>query len=265
MRMADTTLYDRALLRVGGDDARPFLQGLVTQDALTLAENAPRWSGLLTPQGKALFDFLLWADGPHDVLIDCEAAAADALLRRLALYRLRRKLVLEKDDSRRVHWCADAADAPAQAPRDPRLAALGFRWLAPADRDDGDAGAAWRAHRLAQGVPEGTAELGSDKTLWLETNAEELNGVHYAKGCYIGQENTARMHYRAKVSRRLVVVPLAASEPERQRAAFPDLGLALDHRRVEDMTGLTLPPWQAAAIAPAEAETPATPETGAGA
>ncbi len=247
--MSHTTLYDRALLHVGGEEARPFLQGLVTQDVLGLTEGQPRWSGLLTPQGKALFDFLLWADGPQDVLIDCEAGAADALLRRLSLYRLRRKVVLERDMTRQVHWSATAPDTPL----DPRLPELGHRWLAPAAADDGDASAAFRAYRLSLGVTEGTEELGSDQTLWLEANAGELNGVDYRKGCYVGQENTARMHYRSKVNRRLVVVPLAASDPKRQRLALPDLGLAIDHRRVEDMGGLALPGWLADALAEQEA------------
>src|SRR3546814_11873537 len=86
------------------------------------------------------------------------------------------------------------------------------RWLAPADAASADHAAAWRAHRLGLGVTEGIAELGSDQTLWLEANAEELNGVDFRKGCYVGQENTARMHYRSKVNRRLVVVPLAQAE-----------------------------------------------------
>lgn len=248
MRMADTTILDRALIRVGGADARPFLQGLVTQDCLTLAGGEPRWSGLLTPQGKALFDFLLWADGPEDLLLDCEAAAADALLRRLMLYRLRRKVVLERETGQDVHWTPEGSAQGIGKPLDPRLAALGHRWLAPVAERDGDASAAFRAHRLALGVPEGQAELGSDQTLWLETNAQELNGVHYRKGCYIGQENTARMHYRSKVNRRLVVLPLALSDPKRQRLALPDLGLAIDLRRVEDMAGLPLPAWQAEAV-----------------
>lgn len=240
--MTVTTLKDRALIRLSGEEARPFLQGLLSQDVLSLEAGAPRWAGLLTPQGKALFDFMLWADG-DDVLIDCEATQADALAKRLTLYRLRRKVGIAREDALAVHWAMDAADKP----HDPRLPALGHRWLAPADA--GDASAAYRAHRLSLGVAEGVAELGSDKTLWLEANARELNGVDFAKGCYVGQENTARMHYRGKVNRRLVVVPIAQSDPARQMAAYPDLGLAVDHRRVEDMAALRLPAWLADAIA----------------
>ena len=244
--MTDTSLKDRALLHIFGEDARPFLQGLITQDVLHLKQNEARWSGLLTPQGKTLFDFFLWGHG-RGVLIDCEAEQADALAKRLIVYRLRRKVEIAREEHLAVHWAIDATDKPL----DPRLPEVGHRWLAPSG--EGDTSAAYRAHRLSLGVTEGVQEIGSDKTLWLEANAEELNGVDYTKGCYVGQENTARMHYRSKVNRRLVVVPIALSDPARQMIAYPDLGLAVDHRRVEDMGSLTLPDWQAAAIADAPA------------
>lgn len=247
-RMADTTLHDRAVLRLSGEEARPFLQGLVTQDVLTLEVSQPRWSGLLTPQGKALFDFILWGEADGDVLIDCEAAQADALARRLTLYRMRRKVTIGRDDALHVHWALAAQDGP----RDPRLSALGYRWLSP--EDDGDASAIFRAHRLSLGVLEGAAELGQDQTLWLEANAEELNGVDYRKGCYVGQENTARMHYRNKVNRRLVVVPIDRADEGRQRLALPDLGLSVEHRRVDDLTDVPLPQWLADAVAEPAAE-----------
>ena len=97
-------------------------------------------------------------------------------------------------------------------------------------------------------MTEGVAELGSDKTLWLECNAAELNGVSFAKGCYVGQENTARMNYRSKVNRRLVVVP-ADAPGARTRIRYPELGLAVEHRRVEDLGDALLPDWLARARA----------------
>ncbi len=230
-------LADRALIRLAGEDVRGFLQGLVTQDVLTLDAPAPRWGALLTPQGKALFDFLLWADGDA-ILIDCEAAEADALSRRLAMYRLRRPITIERVAGA-VHW---ALDGPLGTP-DPRLPELGKRWLGL----PGDPAAGWHAHRLSLGVTEGVAELGQDKTLWLEANAAELNGVSFAKGCYVGQENTARMHYRAKVNRRLVVAPLAPAG-ERTRAVYPDLGLMVELRRVEALGDAIVPDWLTAAL-----------------
>ncbi len=223
--MPATTLRDRAVLRLSGEGVRDFLQGLVTGD---VTGALPVWAGLLTPQGKALFDFVLWAGG-DDVLVDCEAAQADALSRRLTLYRLRRPIAIARDEALAVHW---APGGPEGVP-DPRLAALGRRWIAPAG--EGDASAGWLAHRLTLGVTEGVAELGSDRTLWLEANARELGGVSFTKGCYVGQENTARMHHRAKVNRRLVVEPVVGDPGEAARAWYPEAGLAVFLRRVAEI------------------------------
>ncbi|EGD59777.1 aminomethyl transferase [Novosphingobium nitrogenifigens DSM 19370] len=240
---APSRLFDRALVRLSplepGEDVAAFLQGLVTND---VTGPLPVWTGLLTPQGKALFDFLVWREG-DDLLLDCEAGSADALAKRLSLYRLRRRIAIARDESLAVHWLPQGEDAPETASPDPRLADLGLRWIAPASSRDEAADAAWQAHRLALGVPEGQAEIGSDATLWLETNATDLAGVSFTKGCYVGQENTARMNWRQKVNRRLVVVPLDQSRPERQRAAYPALGLAVDHLRVEDIPETLVPAW----------------------
>ena len=261
--MPATTLTDRALIRLSGEDVRGFLQGLVTND---VTGALPVWAALLTPQGKCLFDFLIWADG-DDLLIDCEHAAAGDLAKRLTLYRLRRKIVIEREPELCVHWLppphrhpregGDPSDEPStrndgsSVPHeqvmgsrlrgndegakttDPRLPALGHRWLAPAS--EGAADDAYRAHRLSLGVTEGMAELGSGQTLWLECNAAELNGVSFTKGCYVGQENTARMNWRAKVNRRLVVLPLVEADPKRQMHAYPDLGLSVEQSRVENI------------------------------
>jgi folate-binding protein YgfZ len=132
---------------------------------------------------------------------------------------------------------------------DPRLPELGCRWLAP----PGEASEGWLAHRLRHGVTEGVAELGQDKTLWLECNAAELNGVSFSKGCYVGQENTARMNWRQKVNRRLVVVPADAPGP-RTRVHYPALGLAVEHRRADDLGAAIIPPWLAPALVPAPSE-----------
>lgn len=232
--MSGTTLIDRAVLRLSGADVRGFLQGLVTND---VSGALPVWAGLLTPQGKALFDFILWPDD-NDVLIDCEAVQADALARRLSLYRLRRTIAIERD-AVAVHWSPEGK----QGVPDPRLPELGFRWLGPPD----EPAPGWQQHRLGLGVTEGVAELGSGETLWLECNARELGGVSFAKGCYIGQENTARMHHRSKVNRRLVVAPLGQAG-DRTRATFPDLGLMVEHRRVDALGDAIIPSWLAAAL-----------------
>jgi folate-binding protein YgfZ len=233
----NTMLADRSVIRVSGDDPRGFLQGLVTADTAALAPGAPVWGALLSPQGKALFDFILWADG-DDVLIDVEAAQAEALVRRLTLYRLRRTIAIAITDLA-VHWSrSDETGVP-----DPRLASLGHRWLGPTAAT----APGWLAHRLSLGVTEGVAELGNGETLWLECNAGELHGVSYTKGCYVGQENTARMHHRSKVNRRLVVAPLG--EPtDRTRATYPELGLMIEHRRVDALGNALIPDWLAVAL-----------------
>jgi folate-binding protein YgfZ len=212
----------------------------VTNDLDLLADGGPIWAGLLTPQGKALFDFILWAQD-KDVLVDCEKDVAPELERRLSMYRLRRAITIATDSEIAVHW------SPAGEPGipDPRLAKLGKRWLGPSGEP---ADEAWLAHRLSLGVTEGRAELGSDKILWLETNAAELNGVSFTKGCYVGQENTARMHHRSKVNRRLVVIPTTEPGP-RATAHYPQLGLAVEHRRIDNLDDAIIPDWLESALA----------------
>jgi folate-binding protein YgfZ len=243
--MANTTLNDRALIRLSGEDVRGFLQGLVTNDT---SGNLPVWAALLTAQGKALFDFLIWGDG-DDILIDCEREAAEALTKRLTLYRLRRVIAITAETGLMVHWAPEGDVGVA----DPRYFGLGQRWLAPPDAGEG-VDAAWRAHRLALGVTEGRAELGDGTTLWLECNAVELDGVSFTKGCYVGQENTARMNWRQKVNRRLVVVPLAEADAKRQVVAYPDLGLSVEHRRVETIDAAHAPEWMRPALGASDAD-----------
>ena len=233
--MPATTLTDRAIVRLSGEDVRGFLQGLVTSD---VAGELPVWTGLLTPQGKCLFDFLVWADG-DDLLLDCEAEAADDLVKRLSIYRLRRPIRIERDAALAVHWSRELEDGQP----DPRLYALGRRWLATAS----EAASGWLEHRLLLGVCEGRAELGD--LLWLECNAAELNGVSFTKGCFVGQENTARMNWRQKVNRRLVVVPTSEESP-RTRVVYDDLGLSVEHRRADDLDGAIISAWLEEALAP---------------
>ena len=176
-------------------------------------------------------------------MIDCEAAQADALVRRLTLYRLRRAITIGREPALAVHWVPDGEAGVL----DPRLPALGRRWLAPPTA----AADGWPAHRLALGVAEGVAELGTDRTLWLECNAVELGGVSFTKGCYVGQENTARMNWRQKVNRRLVVLRTDTDPGEAARVWHLALGLAVVQRRVETIAGdpaLVKPDWLLAAL-----------------
>lgn len=269
-------LRDRAIIRLSPtsaeEDVGAFLQGLVTND---VEQDVCVYTALLSPQGKVLFDFfvepeyvriataksevqsspLSWllprwwrkADAKlfepayeksGDFLIDCEASQAEALIRRLSLYRLRKAIAIQLDPTLGVWW--DYENWHDGWP-DTRFPGLGHRGISKFDPKVPDGSALFRQRRLKWGVCEGHAELGD--LLWLECNAAELNGVSFTKGCYVGQENTARMNWRAKVNRRLVVVPLADSDPARQRAAYPDLGLAVDHRRIEDIKPEWRPAW----------------------
>lgn len=237
--MAHERLFSRAVVRVApeteSEDAAGFLQGLLTND---VTGALPVYAGLLTAQGKTLFDMIVWPGSHGSILLDCEAGAAEDLVRRLSLFRLRRKIAIEIDPSLGVFWQAELGDGGAP---DPRLHALGQRWIATISDSDIATDEAWLKHRLSLGVPEGRAELGD--VLWLETNAAELNGVSFSKGCYVGQENTARMNWRRKVNRRVLIVPLDRSDEKRRKAAYPELGYAVDHLRVEDADPALLPEW----------------------
>ena len=135
--MPATTLTDRAVIRLSGEDVRGFLQGLVTSD---VTGDLPVWAGLLTPQGKCLFDFIIWSDG-EDLLLDCEADAADDLTKRLSIYRLRRPITIARDESLAVQWSATelseltkihlrkSGAGSTEVFRDPRLPELGYRWI----------------------------------------------------------------------------------------------------------------------------------------
>lgn len=198
-------LEDRAVLAVAGTDAAAFLQGLVTHDVALLAPAAPLFAGLLSPQGKALFDFHLHAGDDGTVLVDVAATRADALLKRLTMYRMRKAVTLARRDDLAV--LAAWGDAAHGRPADARLPSLGARWIGIAGAAPAGA-AAHDAMRHDVGVPD-SADIGEDQLLWLETGADLLNGVSFTKGCYVGQENTARMHHRDKVRRRLVPATLA--------------------------------------------------------
>jgi hypothetical protein len=150
--------------------------------------------------------------------------------------------VIALDESIAVHWSPDGSEGVA----DPRLTQLGRRWLATA----GEPASGWLEHRLRLGVCEGRSEL--SEVLWLECNAAELNGVSFTKGCFVGQENTARMNWRGKVNRRLVVVPRADEGP-RTRVLHEELGLAVEHRRIDNLDGALIPDWLEPALAGAKA------------
>jgi folate-binding protein YgfZ len=212
-------LPDRALLRISGPDAAGFLNPLVSSDVA--AVGAAAYAALLTPQGKFLHDFLIYTAGEGDLLVDVAADRRPDLKRRLTLYRLRAKVELAELDG----WQGYALFGSGQAPEvgkdavlfvDPRLPALGWRlWLPTgvAPPLTITSSAAYEAHRIGLGVPDGVRDIEVDKGLLLENHFEALNGVDFRKGCYIGQELTARTKYRGLLKKQLYKVSGAGDLP----------------------------------------------------
>ncbi len=241
-------LLNRAIVTVApadpAEDAVAFVQGLVTNDVTKATATRPVYAGLLTAQGKMQFDFLIWAHtfehGPG-LLLDCEKALADELVKRLSLYRLRRKIDIAVDPQLCVVWAPPGSEEEEAKGNDPRLPELGFRSVLNSPYNKEGVDQKYLEHRLAHGVAEGRGELGD--LLWLETNAGDLNGVSFEKGCYIGQENTARMNWRSKVNRRVMVVPMEVSDPKRRKAIYRSVGLAVDHMRVDSIPRGLVPEW----------------------
>ena len=200
-------LESRALIRVSGPDARPFLHNLLTQDVETLAPGELRFGALLSPPGRLLFDLFLWGESDA-VVLDVAADRRDALLQRLAMYRLRAQVTVEADD--RPVFTAWGGDLPGGFVADPRAPGLGGRGLGSgpatnASEDD------WQAHRLSVGVPDPTSDTISDKTYVIEANFDLLNGIDFQKGCYVGQETTSRMKRRGVIKTRML--PIAFDGP----------------------------------------------------
>jgi tRNA-modifying protein YgfZ len=208
-------LRDRGLVRVAGPDARKLLNGLVTNDLDKLDAQSAIHAGLLTPQGKILFDFFVVKAGGDALLLDIARASAEALIKRLTMYKLRAAVTIEAAPADLVvgaMW-GDAARVPAGviAYPDPRLAAMGQRFIAPAGRvseipasqaDD----AAYHAHRIMLGVPEGGLDYAFADAFPHEALFDQLHGVDFDKGCYVGQEVVSRMEHRGTARNRIVTV-----------------------------------------------------------
>jgi folate-binding protein YgfZ len=220
--MPRTVLPDRGVVSIAGADAVKFLQGLVSNDVAATARG-PVWAALLTPQGKWLADFFIVRDGDR-LLLDCERAQASLLVQQLGRFRLRAKVAIADESAAWdvvVVW--DAAAPAGLGGRDPRLPEAGWRVLRPAGGVAGDADAAeYDLHRLRLGLPDGSRDLESGRTVLLEAGFDELNGVSWTKGCYMGQELTARTKYRGLVKRRLVPVVVEGPLPAAGTPALLD-------------------------------------------
>lgn len=234
-------LPGRAVLSVTGADRVGFLQGLVSNDVALAAPGRAVWAALLSPQGKWLADFFILAAGER-LLLDCEAAGAEDLARRLARFRLRAKVAVAAEPWL-VHAAWDglsAIPADAVAAPDPRLPEAGWRILASSGFSVTASAADYDRHRLALGLPDGSRDMEADKSVLLEAGFDELNGVSWSKGCYMGQELTARTKYRGLVKRRLLPVTADGALPAPGAPVLRD-GVEVGQMRSGDgMSGLAL-------------------------
>ena len=202
-------LDDRALIRVSGPDARAFLQGLLTQDVETLAPGELRFGALLSPPGRLLFDLFLWGEADA-VVLDVAADRRNALLQRLAMYRLRAQVTIEPDDRPvLVTWGGALPDGFVI---DPRIPGLGGRTFG-ADLAPDATGNDWQAQRLALGIPDPDGDAPSDKTWPIEANFDLLNGIDFRKGCFVGQETTSRMKRRGSIRTRMLPIRFDGPPP----------------------------------------------------
>lgn len=218
-------LPDRGVVKVAGDDARGFLNGLVTNDMAKVAPGKPRFAALLTPQGKIIVDFIV-AEAPSNdgggFFLDCPRALASTLVEKLNFYKLRAKVICEDLSSVLgvvAIWDGTAESEYGLSYPDPRLPALGSRIMLPphlAEEAAADLGGmlvsadAYEAHRIALGVPRGGLDFIYGDTFSHEADMDQLNGVDFGKGCYIGQEVVSRVEHRASARSR--VVPIVYDE-----------------------------------------------------
>lgn len=205
-------LPHRSLIRFGKDDAAPFLNDLITAKVPETAEEGIRPGALLTPQGRILFDMLISRDG-EDILIELDQSRADAFMKKMMMYRLRRDVSISADD-RPVFACLEANHQDGMRDDmllDTRFSDNVFRIYSTPESDEiNDNIAAYQAYRYQHGVPEGADEMPPEKALPLEARLDLDQGISFEKGCYIGQEVTARTRYRGLVKRSYLPVLLPA-------------------------------------------------------
>jgi folate-binding protein YgfZ len=205
-------LTDRGVIAIAGADRVAFLNGLVSNEVANAAPGNAVWAALLTAQGRYLADFFIFSDGAR-LLLDTRREAIETLILKLRRYRLRAAVTIEDvSETFAVHaaWGGMPPQIAITAP-DPRLREAGFRALSEFPQPANAAAADYATFRLSLGLPDGPPDLEPEKTLLLEAGFDELNGVDWNKGCYMGQELTARTKYRGLVKKRFFAI--TASEP----------------------------------------------------
>jgi tRNA-modifying protein YgfZ len=205
-------LPGRTVIAITGADRVAFLNGLVSNDVAAAAPGHAVWAALLSPQGKYLADFFIYADGDR-LLLECEATQRDTLVQKLSRFRLRSDVQVAPADLLVFAAWGGAMAVQGIVAADPRLPAAGWRILSESPLAATASFEDWDAHRLALGLPDGARDLDVDKTVLLEAGFDELNGVSWTKGCYMGQELTARTRYRGLLKRRLLPVLAEGAVP----------------------------------------------------
>lgn len=206
MTLAETD-PSRILFEIAGEDRVSFLQGLVTSDVRNVAQDIV-YTAILTPQGKFLADFFLSPLAPESILLDVAASSADDLERRLNMYRLRAKVAISRSA---LAVQRGLGTPPEGAFADPRHPALG--WRAYGSATDAPPRIDWDAIRVAHCIPESGIELIPNETYILEANFEAMQGVDFRKGCYVGQEVTARMKHKTELRKGLTIVEIEGDAP----------------------------------------------------
>jgi len=200
-------LSQRGVIAITGADRVGFLNGLVSNEVGNAAPGQAVWAAILTPQGKYLSDFFIFAAAAA-LLLDVPAADIAGLLPKLRRFKLRAAVELAEASQYSVYAAWDGAPPAGLSAPDPRLPEAGYRLLSDTPLEPNASAGDYAAHRIALGLPDGPPDLEADKTLLLEAGFDELGGVAWDKGCYMGQELTARTKYRGLVKRRLVPVTL---------------------------------------------------------
>ena len=240
--MPIANLPDRGVVEVTGEDRLSFLQGLVSNDVAAAGPGRAVWAALLTPQGKWQADFFIFA-APDRLLLDCARDQAGMIAAGLSRFRLRAKVAL-RDASADFAVAAGWGEAPmpdrSLAAPDPRLAEAGWRALSPAPLGTDADAAAYDLHRLALGLPDGARDLEGGTSVLLEGGFDELAGISWTKGCYMGQELTARTKYRGLLKRRLFPVAITGQLPAPGTPVMRDGAEVGEMRSGRDGLGLAL-------------------------
>ena len=224
------TLPNRGLVTITGPDRREFLQGLISNDINLLDRQPCVYACLLNAQGKFLHDFFI-TEQDDTIFLDCESGArAQDLFKRLSMYKLRANVTIKIQEHNHVYAGQGSHGIP-----DPRHPAMGFRSFDKPSFDEKPF-EEWDRLRITLTIPDGSRDMIPEKSTLMESNIDQLSGISFEKGCYIGQELTARMHYRALVKKRLKTVSLhQLPEGAELRSSCGDIGIALVKDLTEDL------------------------------